>query len=74
MPPAKSEDPAFPPVVLRQIKCACPSGRISAKANIEPALVVSRIITPALAHRSVFLILSTRAVIEPSPFNALKTY
>src|ERR1700676_3510795 len=61
------------PVVARDWMTAPLPGVIATKALVEPAVRVSRNITPALAHALVLLWLTTRAVIEPSPVRRSET-
>ena len=60
-----------PPSVLRA--CAVipfHAGVTAAKTLRAPVVSELRIITPAFAQPSVFVMLTTRAVIDPSPFSA----
>src|SRR5215471_926655 len=57
------------PLVLVRLWNAAPlPEEINAKPWRDPGVSVSRIITPALAHGSVFCTLTTRARTSPSPF------
>ena len=62
-----------PPVVGRSWKTTPLLGVTGTNALVEPAVSVSRNITPALAQPLVLVWLTTRAVIEPSPVKPSET-
>ena len=59
-------------LVRRRWKATPLPGVATTIAWREPGSSVSRIITPPLAQTLVFVMLSTRAMIEPSPVRRLK--
>jgi len=57
------------PVAVRAINSSGPPGRMSRSTCAEPAVVVSRIITPAFANEFVFPRPVIRTTIVPSPLS-----
>src|SRR5947208_8895059 len=62
-----------PPVDVRRWKAVAPPAESTMLACFEPAVSVSRIMTPALAQVLVLSIEATRALISPSLDNFLRT-
>src|SRR5512141_159363 len=62
-----------PPVAARYCIATPFAADTTASTCLDPADVVSRNMTPALAHELVFVRLRTRAVIVPSPCQFWKT-
>jgi hypothetical protein len=63
----------LPPVEVRRWKALALPAEINMCACFDPAVKVSRIMTPAFAQVSVFSIEATRALISPSPDSFLRT-
>ena len=66
-------DVETPPVARRRWNVRPLPGVRNIDACVEPVASVSRIMTPALAHGSVFWMLATRATIVPSPLSGWYT-
>src|SRR5262249_58629111 len=68
--PATRAVPHGPPVLPRHWKLTPLPGVTTTSANVAPAPVPSRNMTPALAHGSVLTTEATRATMVPSPVSA----